>query len=80
MISERPRYSSDVKLRMFLEVDGSEIELAQLGPEHGVLKTQRKLETGYAKIQVIVDGQVSSEERIFLPHGVESDSLRFVYF
>jgi hypothetical protein len=72
------RYSAVVELR--LVVAGVVLQLSQVGPDHAILKVPAKaVESGFARIDVIVDQVVTSSKEVFLCHGI-SESSRMIPF
>jgi hypothetical protein len=70
-------YSAEV--RGWLVANGHRLALAQVGPDHCVLRQPASLPPSDADILVEIDGQVQ-QSRVFLEAGISPDSniVRFV--
>ena len=77
-MSSSNRYSAAVELR--LVVAGVVLQLSQLGPDHAILKAPAEaVESGFARIDVIVDQVVTSSKEVFLCHGISENSRTITY-
>ena len=63
-----------------LAIAGQVLALSQVGPGFVVLKDFANVEGESGRLDVIIDQRVASSREVFLPHGIQPDSKRAVYF
>jgi len=69
-------FSADVKL--YLYVDGAQIELGQLGPGFAILRDAQNITASEGEIESIVDQKIT-RWRVKFPSPITSESRRFAF-